>query len=73
MMQYMTLEINITEIGEVSYDYIRICNCGFNPNQYQQDEDRKNFRKIFVCGNVPHAQRDSPLRQQVVDASSRHS
>ena len=42
-------------------------------SQYQTDEDRKNFRKIFMCRHVPHEERDSTLRQQVVDAPACHT
>ena len=39
----------------------------------QPDEDRKNFRKIFMRCHVSDEKRDSPLRQQVVDAAPCHS
>ena len=42
-------------------------------SQYQTDEERKNFRKIFMCRHVPHEERDSTLRQQVVDAPACHT
>ena len=28
-------------------------------SQYQTDEDRKNFRKIFMCRHMPHEERDT--------------
>lgn len=42
-------------------------------SQYQTDEDRKNFRKIFLCCHMSHEERDSTLRQQVVDAPACHT
>lgn len=42
-------------------------------SQYQTDEDRKNFRKIFMCRHMPNEERDSALRQQVVDAPTCHT
>ena len=42
-------------------------------SQYQANEGRKNFRKIFMCRHMPYEKRDSTFRQQVVNAASRHT
>ena len=42
-------------------------------SQYQTDEERKNFRKIFLYRIMPDEKRDCSLRQQVVDALACHT